>query len=95
MNKLKMMIFGHRTNVEYWIPIKDVIITYDFQLNSPNPKKFWGKVYGFKKYGTIGKIKLNKDFELVAQDDEFGRRIQDMNLVTPKRARRKRENLGL
>lgn len=65
MNKLKMMIFGHRTNTEYWIPIKDIIITYDFQLKSPNPKKFWGKVYGFKKYGTIGKIKLNKDFELV------------------------------
>ena len=65
INKLKMIIFGHRTNVEYWIPIKDVIITYDFQLNSPNPKKFWGKVYGFKKYGTIGKIKLNKNFELV------------------------------
>lgn len=60
MNKLKMMIFGYRTNTEYWISIKDIIITYDFQLNSPNPKKFWGKVYGFKKYGTIGKIKLNK-----------------------------------
>lgn len=42
MNKLKMMIFGHRTNTEYWIPIKDIIITYDFQLKSPNPKKFWG-----------------------------------------------------
>ena len=38
---------------------------------------------------------MDKDLELVAQDDEFGRRIQDMNLVTPKRARRKRENLGL
>jgi len=24
----------------------------------------------------------------VAQDDEFGRRIQDMNLVTPKRAKK-------
>lgn len=27
VNKLKMMIFGHRTNTEYWIPIKDIIIT--------------------------------------------------------------------
>lgn len=32
---------------------------------------------------------MDKDLELVAQDDEFGRRIQDLNLVTPKRAKRK------
>ena len=32
---------------------------------------------------------MDKDLELVAQDDEFGRRIQDMNLVTPKRAKKK------
>ena len=34
-------------------------------------------------------VNKDKDLELVAQDDEFGRRIQDMNLVTPKRAKRK------
>lgn len=66
MNRnLWALLFGHRTDVEYWIPIKDIVITYDFQLTSPKSKKFWRKVYGFKKYGTIGKIKLNKDFELV------------------------------
>ena len=32
---------------------------------------------------------MDKELELVARDDEFGRRIQDMNLVTPKRAKRK------
>lgn len=32
---------------------------------------------------------MDKDLELVAQDDEFGRRIQEMNLITPKRAKRK------
>ena len=32
---------------------------------------------------------MDKDLRLVAQDDEFGRRIQDMNLITPKRAKRK------
>ena len=32
---------------------------------------------------------MDKDLELVAKDDEFGRRIQDMNLITPKRAKRK------
>ena len=33
---------------------------------------------------------MDKDLALVAQDDEFGRRIQDMNLITPKRAKRKK-----
>lgn len=66
MNRnLWALLFGHRTDVEYLIPIKDIVITYDFQLKSPHPKKFWRKVYNFKKYGILGKIKLNKDFELV------------------------------
>ena len=32
---------------------------------------------------------MDKDLGFVARDDEFGRRIQDMNLVTPKRSKRK------
>ena len=31
---------------------------------------------------------LDKDFEFVAKEDEFGRRLQDMNLIAPKRAKR-------
>lgn len=30
MNKLRQLLFGYRTGVEYWIPIKDIVITYDF-----------------------------------------------------------------
>ena len=32
---------------------------------------------------------MDKELGEIAKDDEFGRRIQDMNLVAPKRARRK------
>lgn len=32
---------------------------------------------------------MDKDLELVAQDDELGRRMQDMKLMTPKRAKNK------
>ena len=32
---------------------------------------------------------LDKDLALIAKDDEFGRRIQDLNLTTPKRTKRK------
>jgi len=31
---------------------------------------------------------MDKDLDLIAKDDEFGRRMQDMKLVTPKRAKR-------
>lgn len=31
---------------------------------------------------------MDKDFALVAKDDAFGRRLQDLNLTAPKRAKR-------
>lgn len=31
---------------------------------------------------------MDKDFELVAQDDEFGRKLQDLNIQTRGRAKR-------
>ena len=35
---------------------------------------------------------MDKDLKLIGQNDEFGRRIQDMNLVTPQRANTKRKS---
>lgn len=56
--------FKKKTDTEYWIPIEDVVITYDFQLSSPRREKFNWKERDFIKNGTIGRIVLNNNFEL-------------------------------
>lgn len=33
---------------------------------------------------------MDKDLQLVAKDDEYGRRIQDINLIVPRRVKRNR-----
>lgn len=33
---------------------------------------------------------MDKDLQLVAKDDEYGRRIQDLNLIVPRRIKRNR-----
>ena len=57
--------YKKKPDVEYWIPIRDVNITYDFQLSSPRIIKFKRKEREFLKNGTLGKIILNHNFELV------------------------------
>ena len=57
--------FKKKPETEYWIPITDVIITYDFQLSSPRITKFTLKEREFLKNGILGKIILNQNFELV------------------------------
>ena len=65
MVKRLRKFFKKKPDTEYWISINDVIITYDFQLTSPRMAKFRGKERDFVKYGILGKIVLNNNFELV------------------------------
>ena len=65
MGKLYNLLFGYKTGHEYWIPIKDVIISYDFQLTCPSPIKFRNKEKEFLQDGVLGKIIINSDFELI------------------------------
>ena len=45
--------YKKKPEVEYWIPIRDVNITYDFQLSSPRIIKFKRKEKEFLKNGTL------------------------------------------
>ena len=57
--------FKKKPDVEYWVSIGDVDISYDFQLSSPGITKFKRKEKEFLKDGTLCKIILNNNFELV------------------------------
>ncbi len=57
--------FKKKSDTEYWIPISNIVITYDFQLTSPRRAKFERKERDFLKNDTIGKIILNDNFELI------------------------------
>lgn len=62
---LKTLFFGYRENTEYWIPLKDIIIPYEFELKSPRRKKFAAKEQAFLQNGMLGRIILNNKFELI------------------------------
>ena len=65
MSMVFRKFFKKKPDVEYWLSISDIDITYDFQLSSPRIAKFKRKEREFLKYGTLGKIILNQNFELV------------------------------
>ena len=65
MMKYIIKFLKKKPDMEYCIPINDVIITYDFQLSSPRITKFTLKEREFLKNGILGKIILNQNFELV------------------------------
>ena len=61
MSMIFRKFFKKKPDVEYWISISDVDITYDFQLSSPRIIKFKRKEREFLKNGTLGKIILNQN----------------------------------
>ena len=65
MSMVFRKFFKKKPDVEYWLSISDIDITYDFQLSSPRIAKFTRKEREFLKNGTLGKIILNHNFELV------------------------------
>lgn len=65
MSMVFRKFFKKKPDVEYWLSISDIDITYDFQLSSPRIAKFTRKEREFIKNGTLGKIILNHNFELV------------------------------
>ena len=65
MSMVFRKFFKKKPDVEYWLSISDIDITYDFQLSSPRIAKFKRKEREFLKYGTLWKIILNQNFELV------------------------------
>ena len=64
MSKIKELLFGYKENVEYWVSIKDIVISYDFQPTCPSRKKFIDKEMLFLCKGELGRIELNRDFVL-------------------------------
>ena len=65
MSMIFRKFYKKKPDIEYWIPIRDVNITYDFQLSSPRIIKFKRKEKEFLKNGTLGKIILNHNYDLV------------------------------
>ena len=65
MSMIFKKFYKKKPDVKYWIPIRCVNITYDVQLSCPGITKFKRKEKEFLKNGTLGKIILNQNFELL------------------------------
>lgn len=55
----------YSSNKEYWIPINEIIITEEFLATSPKMKKYSEKEKTFIQKGELGKIIINKNYELI------------------------------
>lgn len=55
----------YSSNKEYWIPINEIKIREEFLTTPPNYRKFRKKENTFIKYGELGKIVIDRNYELI------------------------------
>jgi hypothetical protein len=55
----------YSSNKEYWIPIDEIKIKEEFLSHSPNYYKYKKKEKTFIKYGELGKIVVDRNYELI------------------------------
>ena len=60
----------YSSNREYWIPINEIKIKEEFLATPPKYEKYRKKErtfikYGELKYGELGKIVVNRNYELI------------------------------
>lgn len=66
INRLKMLLGYFNTSEEYWIPIKDIKISKEFQEHPVSIKKLVSKEKYYRINGTFkDRIILDKNFVLV------------------------------
>ena len=55
----------YSSNKEYWIPINEIQIKKDFLIHSLKYEKYRKKEKVFIKYGELGKIVVDRNYELI------------------------------
>lgn len=55
----------YSSNKEYWIPINEIKIREEFLTTPPNYYKYRKKKKTFIKYGELGKIIIDRNYELI------------------------------
>ena len=55
----------YSSNKEYWIPINEIQIKKEFLIHPPKYEKYRKKEKTFIKYGELGKIVINRNYELI------------------------------
>lgn len=55
----------YSSNKEYWIPINEIKIREEFLATPPNYYKYRKKEKTFIKYGELGKIIIDRNYELI------------------------------
>lgn len=66
IDRLRIFFYiDYSSNKEYWIPINEIKIREEFLATPPNYYKYRKKEKTFIKYGELGKIVVNRNYELI------------------------------